>query len=86
MAKGALGQQTEEDVGLRLVAVRVILQPLISCVIAFDTDAGHVFLLPHPDQPETMARSERAIESFAELKLARIYVRVASSGREKFLS
>ena len=42
VAKSALGQETKEDIGLRLRAVWVIFQTLLSRVIAFDTDTGKV--------------------------------------------
>src|SRR6185369_617852 len=85
-SEGVLGQETEEDVRLRLGTVRVFLQPLVSGVIAFNTDPANFFLFPHPNEAETMARRKRSIDPFAKFKLARVYIGIAERGREGGLS
>src|SRR5690349_21191798 len=78
-----LGQEAEEDVRFRFPAVRVVLQPLVSSVVAFDADPAPSFLFPCSDDSKTMARRQRRVQSFTEFKLARVNVCRAGGGRER---
>ena len=77
-----LGQKAEQDVRFRFGAEGVVFKTLIPRVVALDADTTDFFLFPHPDESEALARRQRSVDAFTELKLPRVHVGVAERGRE----
>ena len=82
-AEALLGQQTDDDIGSRLVAVRVHVEALQPGVVDLDADATGVLILPHAHQPGAVPGREGDVLPAAVAVLARLDVGVAGCRYER---